>query len=132
MRLTTKYIITSDIVPSCILVRYSSIGEEVSFNCTGTTPHQHQLTWYDGFLKLATSLQLHGVIIQRVANNTLTLTIPNITPYHYGVYKCVDDDNGVILMSITLLTPQGDEAIKLLNMWDVLSWVLNMNEMSFD
>jgi len=100
-----------------VIVRYGSIGEEVSFNCSSTLHHQ-RLAWYDGFLKFTMSLQLHGVSIQRIADDTITITIQNLTLYHYGVYKCVDDDTGVVLMNVSLLAPQGEQGSHLLNMWD--------------
>jgi len=112
---------------------YISIGEEVSLDCSSTRA-QH-LGWYDGpYLKLTS--MAHGISIQAPTNDTLTLTIHNITVYHYGVYLCIDEDSGEILVNYTLQSPQGEpisqEAIWALNMWDVSSWVLNMNEMNFD
>jgi len=80
----------------------------VSFNCTSSTLNHQQLAWYDGFLKFTMSLQFHGVSIA-AANNTLILTIHNLTLYHYGVYKCLDVVSGSELTSVSLLAPQGKQ-----------------------
>lgn len=80
------------------MTRELTLGEEVSFSCTGSS--SQQLVWYDGTLILNSSQLLHGIIVYGMDN--VTISIHSITPYHYGNYTCYDNGH---LKAVVILVP---------------------------
>lgn len=77
------------------------LGQLVSFNCSTSSP-AHQLVWYDGTLLLNCSQPHHGVTVT-MTTVAVTITILNVTAYHYGNYKCFDSRTGQLQKTVALL-----------------------------
>ena len=74
----------------------------VSFNCTASSSDQ-QLSWYDGSLLVNSAQDHHGVIVMETDSSTVTINIANVTPYHYGNYKCIDIVSEEVVKTVAVM-----------------------------
>jgi len=104
IRLTTKFIYSL----AAIVTRELTLGEEVTFSCTSSSLTDHQqLVWYDGTLLLNSSQLLHGVVVNGVYSDNVTISIHYFRPYHYGNYTCYDGEH---LKTVVILIPSSSSS----------------------